>query len=505
MGAFAFNRMNFSRVNRDYPINTNTEVEIWYQASARLVGYQRYWNFYKGDHWTQVPEAGEPVSTINFVQKFVDKHVQYLVGNQFSVHSNFRGINNEQVEQVLMDNWERNDILATGFEMAQVGGVTGDCWVNVGLDEDPIFGTRVKYTVLPSEVVYPIFSSASNRIPEAILLMWPDNYIVSNQFGRIRYRSVNKGQYWTKDQMWFLENGKVVDGPFPNVLKELPFVHISNLRTGIEFWGRSDMCSTIDLQREMNEKVTDISDIINYHAAPVTIIYGAKASQLQKGAKKVWSGLPTDARVENLELNGDLGAATAYVQNLRQTLFELSSMTSAAFGGDMPISNTSGVALSIQFAPIIEHMKLKRITYGAGIQKLNYLTLRFLEILGTYKAKGSPMPYYSFVKWPDPMPRDKMIELQALQQMQQMQLLTRVQILRQCIQNDIAPEDLEAAGAANIVDEAMQEELYWIQASTDAGAGTQVQEGGDEGMMNADAAAEQASVASEKKGGRTPA
>jgi hypothetical protein len=43
------------------------------------------------------------------------------------------------------------------------------------------------------------------------------------------------------------------------------------------------------LNRAYNETATDIADIVNYHAAPVTVITGAKASNLEKGPKKVWA------------------------------------------------------------------------------------------------------------------------------------------------------------------------------------------------------------------------
>ena len=66
-------------------------------------------------------------------------------------------------------------------------------------------------------------------------------------------------------------------------------------------WGQSDIWDIIPLNRELNEKMTEVSDIINYHAAPVTIITGAKASQLERGPKKVWAGLPKDSQVFNLE------------------------------------------------------------------------------------------------------------------------------------------------------------------------------------------------------------
>jgi hypothetical protein len=71
----------------------------------------------------------------------------------------------------------------------------------------------------------------------------------------------------------------------------IPVVHIPNIPVSGSPWGLSDAHDIISVNRSYNEISTDIADIINYHAAPVTIVIGAKASNLEKGAKKVWAGL----------------------------------------------------------------------------------------------------------------------------------------------------------------------------------------------------------------------
>ena len=62
-------------------------------------------------------------------------------------------------------------------------------------------------------------------------------------------------------------------------------------------WGLADITDIVALNREYNEKATEISDIINYHAPPVTVIIGAKASNLEKGPRKVWAIGSKDAKI----------------------------------------------------------------------------------------------------------------------------------------------------------------------------------------------------------------
>ena len=67
-----------------------------------------------------------------------------------------------------------------------------------------------------------------------------------------------------------------------NPLGTIPVVFIPNIPVSGSPWGLSDAQDIIAINRQYNEIATDIADIVNYHAAPVTVIVGAKASQLEK-------------------------------------------------------------------------------------------------------------------------------------------------------------------------------------------------------------------------------
>src|ERR1019366_6971992 len=122
-----------------------------------------------------------------------------------------------------------NSLGNIGTEMGQIGGVTGDCWVNVGFEEDPIFGERIKYTILPSEYVFPIFRYNTSRVYDALLIQWPDQQVIENLWGAVRTRVVLRGEYWTKEFMQPLEDGQPSGPQLRNVLGEIPWVHIPNV------------------------------------------------------------------------------------------------------------------------------------------------------------------------------------------------------------------------------------------------------------------------------------
>ena len=222
----------------------------------------------------------------------------------------------------------------------------------------------------------------------------------------------------------------------PNPLGEIPVVHIRNLPVSGSPWGLADVQDLIPLNREYNEKATDISDIINYHAAPTTVITGARASNLEKGTKKVWSIPSEKARISNLELDPvGIEKSIEFLQVLKEAMHEMIGVPVGALGQAQPISNTSGVALAIQYMPVEMRRHLKVVQYGQGIERINALALRTLlmkepelrvwnpEIMAQEPDEDAlrmldpadPSTYRSEVQFQAALPVDKLVKLNELQ------------------------------------------------------------------------------------------
>jgi hypothetical protein len=251
----------------------------------------------------------------------------------------------------------------------------------------------------------------------------------------------------------------------------VPVIHIPNVRVSGSPWGLSDCHDIIALNRNYNEVATDVADIVNYHAAPVTVITGAKASSLEKGPKKVWGGLPKEAQVFNLEGGGQgLVGAMEYLKTIKTSMHEMVGVPESALGQVQPISNTSGVALAIQYQPLMARYQQKTIQYGEGIQRINelvLLTLAFKEpevftynplVNGNIKEGQlpqlnllDPITYQSVIHFPPPLPLDKLIVLNEIRQKMDMQLESREGALRQ-LGEEFPHEKLEEIRAELIAD-----------------------------------------------------
>lgn len=238
----------------------------------------------------------------------------------------------------------------------------------------------------------------------------------------------------------------------PNPLGFIPVVHIANKIASASPWGLSDIVDVIPLNRDFNEKATEISDIINYNVQPITIITGASASGLEKGANRIWALRQKDASVENLTSDlSSLDSAVAFLQMLKLGMHEMMGIPEAALGQVQAISNTSGVALSIQYMPTMHAYRQKTIQYEIGLRNISVMALKTLflfepdQLVFNPETEGilqeptqalvlnpdDPDLYNITVNWPPPLPIDQTIKLTEIQVKKSLGLESNIGALRE--------------------------------------------------------------------------
>ena len=400
----------------------------------RLNRYSAAWAWYLGHHWSYRREMGESQFYMNYVRTMSD----YITNFCFGKGVQFRSpeANSAIIPRLLNTVWERhNSKHYLLWEMGQLASVTGDCFVKVAYEE-------------PYQDAVGIWNEGKIRIiPLNPAHCFPE-YHPHDRSRLLRFKL--KYRFWgtspegTRQVYTFTEilsddtiqqfiNDELID-QYPNALGRIPVVHIRNTSISSSPWGQSDIWDIIPLNRELNEKMVEVSDIINYHAAPVTIITGAKASQLERGPKKVWAGLPKDASVFNLESRGNMSGALEYITFLKRTMHEVTGVPETALGQFQPVSNTSGVALAIQYQPMMNRFNMKKVHFTQGLEQVNELVIRTAAVFEpqmlVYDPSQSAMPerdqlteldpndpniYYTSVHWPEPLPVDQLIKLNEAQ------------------------------------------------------------------------------------------
>lgn len=425
------------------------ESEIDANQMTRLKKIRQCWNFYEGYHWEDIiGEHDTPELTVNYCRPFVDKFVSFELGKAFSFTIS-KEMENKKVNEegktlfeYLEDLWEDNSQYLFTTEMGQMKSITGEAWVQVRYYspeelEDPYNQYpkgRIKISILPSSVVFPEFDPHDRDRLTALKIMYPYERITRSAIlaRPIRKEALYK-QVWTSTQCAVHEDSKEEPVIMENPYGFIPFVQIKNLPVVGKTEGRGDLDDVIPLNTEYNLKKSNVSEIIDYHAAPVTVVYGAKIGNLEKGANKMWGGLAKDARIENLEVKGDLTLSSNYITDLKLSMCEIAGIPETVLGGAAAISNTSGVALQYMNLPLIEKTRLKRQCTEDGLERLNRMLI-YISAIHEFISKPEDVSFTDFYKTevsiPDTLPKDDLIELQLLQQELSMGLETRERALK---------------------------------------------------------------------------
>lgn len=396
----------------------------------RLQKTSEFWNFYEGYHWEDIQDLGDrPQITENYCRAFVDKFVAFEFGTGFRVKSPFEDNDPETpITNFLTEVWKDNKKNNLCTELGQSKSVSGfGCiqvkFESVGTFDDP-FGEyekgRIRIVNVPSHIVFPRFDPHDKDKINELMIAYPIEVEDKSPVLRTAIKKqVLYKQIWTKNSIT-IEDGMNKPITIPNKYGIIPFVLVPNFpMSGKPITeAQSDLEDLIPLNIELNAKTSDVSEIIDYYSAPITILYGAKVSSLEKGANKLWGGLPKDARVQNLELQGDLGASNNYRADLKSAMHEIGGVPEGALGGKQAISNTSSVALHIANSPIIERVRVKRGYTASALEDVNKIILFIAqkEELITKPEKASNKEFYSTeILFPDVLPKDRLLELQQIQ------------------------------------------------------------------------------------------
>jgi hypothetical protein len=397
----SFGTLNLSTPGFNTPTNQPSEQTSALLFMRKLKESERhrvllnYFAFYEGTHYSYIRDLAEPLVTINYAAAFVNKSAIFLMGNGFSFQVD-SGEDQTPELDVVNDVWDKNEKALLTYMMAVTGGVAGDAFVKITYVEEL---DRIVLVLLDTQTCFPIFSSFSNDIFDAFKI----EYIVfagaAGDYNDVHLYT----ELYNNDKVQISWDGEV-RSEFPNVFGFVPIVQAKNIYDPRSYYGVSDLRDHINLNRSYNEQQTKFQDIVNYHAEPVTVIYGAKMSNLVKGARKVWSGLPINAKVENLQLQSDLPALQNFQDATKTQMHEIAGIPTNSLGQEQAISNTSNAALQTMYLPLIDKTKAKQLVYGKAIKQINKMIIRINNIV----KGGNLDPDFSHnIQWESPLPKDE--------------------------------------------------------------------------------------------------
>lgn len=445
-----------TNVLRSFVIQNIVQDNQW--EIDRITRYYLFWKFYQGLHYK---DFNDGMLSFNYVRAFIDKVNMFLLGSDafsFKVRSFYSEQISQEVEkateQLMMYHWGKSHKAQLAYEMLQMGGITGDCWVGLNWVAE---GKYCKISVYDSRQCFCKFENGDFNKLDSFLVRQPLDRKDSKD-GYCLYvirMTKDKIETWYQTDTNIEENSVAKYGrkTFKNPYGFIPVVHIKNRPNSASYYGVSDANDILKINKVYNELNQQLKGIIDYYCTPTTVITGASAKSLKKGLGQIWSGLPAEANVFNLGLDVDLSATENFILNLKTAMHELSDVPENALGKIQAISNTSAAALQITYQPLIQQANLKALTYGEGIAQINSMILRIVAIedpdnkrlaviagqsgLDDFLTEMCIEPVFAFG-----FPKDKMEDLQRAQIEAQLKIGSRREFMERLGKNNV-PELLE--------------------------------------------------------------
>lgn len=416
-----------------YPLDGLFSVSYKEESATRLSRYRLAQDFYKGDQFENMAEDGENLIVCNWCKHVVD------VATDWFYAKGWKAVcvsGNELVAELLEQDWAVSDKALVTTRALQFGAITGDAYFLVSVNKRDVDGALLPKTKWTPRVVsvnpahcFPFWNP---RNPEELLQLLiqfpiPDPDDPANSEILLSYLiTASEWKIWYDDKLVSRQ---------PNPFKQVNAVHVPNFLLAASSFGQSDIHQIIPLNEEYNRALNQVRNITAYHGEPTTVVFGAKVGDLEKGAKKVWSNLPVDARVENLKMDIMPQALEFYLKELRQSIAVLSNTPYLLMNSEhLSISNTSGIALELLFQPLIQKTLRRRLTYTPGFQRVNVLLLKAHQLIlgdNVLALADNQDAFYSIsTEYTSALPRDLKSELDAAQMRMTMGIWSRAEAAR---------------------------------------------------------------------------
>jgi len=371
----------------------------------RIKGYKELLDFYYGQHWEGYARRGEKRLTFNYAKVVVDKVTSYLMsGINFAVDaiedSPEAKARAQRAETVLYQVYENNNLEQLDFETEIDCAILGDACYKVIWDQETK-GVRISAPDIQGIYAWWIGDDTS-RIRRVA-----SKYNLTAEEAEILYQVKPKGKTASMVELWTAQEFELW---LDNVLVEkklnpygfIPFIIYPNLREPKKFWGLSELPHIMELQRELNRAVSQLSRILELSGNPIAVLENVEESEdiaVKPGA--VWN-IPEDAKAYLLDLlqGGGVGLHIDYVNLLYRTLHDLAESPRAAFGTTE--RDLSGVALEIELQPLLQKVKRKRVIRTAVYNRRNAMILKLLE---KYQNEGFGDNHLRVV-WGPVLPQD---------------------------------------------------------------------------------------------------
>ena len=388
---------NVTNYNLD-DLNAHDDVAV-YEMQERTKYIDSNWRYYEGEHKrplrVKVNQTDDNV-ILNLASEVIFQSNALLFGKK--VDFDFSDSEETPEEQALEALWKANDQQLWMHDLGITGSVSGHAFVKlrpIGRIELPI-----QFVRLNPRFVTKFWSSTDYQQTIAYRVQWDE--------GRNWYRQdvVDLGGQWLirdlrkaiGSKQWEITGEAIWQYPFA------PIVDWKNLPAPESVYGKSDLVSP-ELNDSINFVASNTNRILKYHAHPKTIIVGVLASAVTETAVEGIFALENEkARVDNLEMQSDLQSSKAFLSDLQSQFYSENHVVNIESMKDR-VGQLTNFGLQTLFYNALHKLSVKQSLYGKGLAEISTRALLMMGITPPNEVR---------VVWPDPLPYNRLEQVNAL-------------------------------------------------------------------------------------------
>ncbi|MEO1235566.1 MAG: phage portal protein, partial [Planctomycetota bacterium] len=190
-----------------------------------------------------------------------------------------------------------------------------------------------------------------------------------------------------------------------NPLGRLPVVHIQNLAQPFAYEGLSDVEPLIPLQNELNTRLSDRANRVTFQSFKMYLGKGIDGfTDRPVGPGQMWSTDNPDAAIHEFGGDAHTPSEDQHIREIREAMDKASGVSPIAAGvvGGKTGNLSSENAVRIVLLGLLARIEKKRLTYGAGIERLCELILHAADVTGV--LPNTPAERRVRLDWPTPFP-----------------------------------------------------------------------------------------------------
>jgi len=202
-------------------------------------------------------------------------------------------------------------------------------------------------------------------------------------------------------------------------IDEIPLVHIANMQTDDSGpFGLSDYAFFESIQAELNNRLSQVSSVLDKHADPNMIVplqaLDTRGS-FKAVSQKAWPLDPGDVRPEYVTWDGQLDAAFREIELLKELFFVVSGVSPTTLGVSRGgASEESGRAIQLRQLRTLKWIENKRAAWTHGLKAMFRIAQKLtLAHSAPDPNAGLPSePVDVQILWNDGLPTDRTADIE---------------------------------------------------------------------------------------------